>query len=353
MAHKKLRIEADVETAKAKRQVRELATEATGTSGGRAGAAANSAVMSKAAKNIKDLGDSASAAKINVREVGRAFAGMAVGMAANYAAKSMKPGAARDAVEYGGNAVAGASMLAMAGPWGMAAGGALGLLKTYLEKEGIKRQGGEEFNRGEQNYKSDRRFKKFVDDITEVGDAFERLDENIVKAKKKLEEYQSTEKEQIEKVNIFRNKGDEEKAKLQEGYLGQNRSRQEALENIIKSLEKQAKARDKIGETRTSSEGTDSLIKIGATQGTRDESNGMGDEDLSPIAASPRSRAISGGFSVAKSSYRTYEFGSVTPNVAPAIKTANEVIERINREQADILKSIDQTLKTQGGTTWQ
>ena len=162
MANKKLKVELELETAKAKRQAKGLGN-IDGSSGGYGGGS------DKLAKNLERAADSAGKMNTSTLSVVRAFTGIGVGLAANYAASHMKQGAARDAVEYGGNALTGASAGAMTGAAlgpvgsvvGALVGGGGGLLKTYLDKSGEKEKYTEDWQRSEHNYADNKAFADF------------------------------------------------------------------------------------------------------------------------------------------------------------------------------------------------
>ena len=112
---KKLRAELDVDVGKAKRQLRS-AGETVLSGSGAASAVPDQA--SKAAKRLDNLGAAADRTNARLAAAGKAFAGMAAGLAVSYAAKQMRPGGARDAVEYGGAAITGAAAGTAFGPLG-------------------------------------------------------------------------------------------------------------------------------------------------------------------------------------------------------------------------------------------
>ena len=127
---RKLRSELEVDVEKAKRKVRGALEEASATGGssvsGGVGGAADGA-----ARSLKNLGDAAKETHVNMKSVTKAFAGMGIGLAGSYAANYMKPGAGRDAVEYGSAALMGGMAGAMVGgPVGAAVGAGAGLVKT-------------------------------------------------------------------------------------------------------------------------------------------------------------------------------------------------------------------------------
>jgi len=200
MATKKLKLEVELDTAKAKRQKKELEAESP-SSGASVSAASPS--MERASRQIKGLGESAQATGINMKAAGKAFAGMAVGLAAGYAAKNMKAGGARDAVEYGGAAVGGAAMGMMFGLIGAAIGGLVGVMKTYFDKQGDVKLATEDFQKSEDDYEDARLFQAKMRKLSEVDPAAVGLTNEEANAdqRKKVEERLETVK--AEAVKLF------------------------------------------------------------------------------------------------------------------------------------------------------
>lgn len=161
---KKLRAELDVDVGKAKRQLRS-AGETVLSGSGAASAVPDQA--SKAAKRLDNLGAAADRTNARLAAAGKAFAGMAAGLAVSYAAKQMRPGGARDAVEYGGAAITGAAAGMAFGPLGAAIGGLTGLLKTYLDKSSAKADMLKDYEQGEAVYKASRAQMKKYRDLTD------------------------------------------------------------------------------------------------------------------------------------------------------------------------------------------
>ena len=131
---KKLRVEVETETAKAKRKLAELA-QGGDAAGGAAESAANrtARAMDNAARNTGRLSQAAQEGSANLRATAKVFGGMAVRMAASYAAQSMPEGSTeRIAVDAGGAAIAGALQGSVAGPIGALAGGLMGLTQALM-----------------------------------------------------------------------------------------------------------------------------------------------------------------------------------------------------------------------------
>ena len=118
MATKKLTIEVDAKTDKAKRKIDALGD--TGSAPSTAAPDNLSKALDKAAKAADRFDGDIGKASSSMTKMVRGFAGMGVGLAASYAAGHMQQGAARNAVEYGASAIQGASagfmMAALGGP---------------------------------------------------------------------------------------------------------------------------------------------------------------------------------------------------------------------------------------------
>ena len=124
MATKKLKAELEVDTSKAKQKV---ARDFAETGGSGAGGDVSDAA-GKAAKNLQELSNGAKEANVNMKGAVRAFAGLGIGLAARYAAAHMEPGSVgQRAASYLGATASGAVSGMAAGPWGAAAGAAIGL----------------------------------------------------------------------------------------------------------------------------------------------------------------------------------------------------------------------------------
>ena len=261
MANKKLKVELELETAKAKRQAKGLGN-IDGSSGGYGGGS------DKLAKNLERAADSAGKMNTSTLSVVRAFTGIGVGLAANYAASHMKQGAARDAVEYGGNALTGASAGAMAGAAlgpvgsvvGALVGGGGGLLKTYLDKSGEKEKYTEDWQRSEHDYKNNKAFADFFRNLTDMSDKGKSFADRISEAEAELQKYKDVEKTLMENVEKMIASGRYDDATAQRGYLATNRQRQQQLEAAIKGFSNQQKT----GGVANYS-GTDALAKVGGS----------------------------------------------------------------------------------------
>ena len=270
MANKKLKVEVELETAKAKRQLGNMAE----TGGGASGPSPVDDAAKKTAQEIKALGEETGKCQVNMKSAVKAFAGMGVGMAMNYAANYLPQGStSRQAVEYGAGAIQGASMGMMFGPWGAALGAAGGLAKTYLDKQGERKQYTKEWNRAESDYRSGQEWADFMDSINNQTHVKTSYAERIQKANEALKKYQEVEKKQVDAIGKMIEAGRYEDATAQRGYLAGNRARQKALRDAIFSMEEASKNDG----TRVSTSALDSLSKIG---GAFTGEGGRGDDML-------------------------------------------------------------------------
>lgn len=344
MANKKLKVELELETAKAKRQAKGL-ENIDGSSGGYGGGS------DKLAKNLERAADSAGKMDRSTLSVVRAFTGIGVGLAANYAASHMKQGAARDAVEYGASAATGAGMGMMAGgrfgPWGAVigalAGGGGGLLKTYLDKSGEKEKYTEDWKRSEHDFKNNKAFADFFRDLTDMSDKTKTFADRISEAEAELQKYKDVEKTLMENVEKMIASGRYDDATAQRGYLATNRQRQQQLEAAIKGLEKQTKT----GGVAYYS-GTDTLAKVGGGAG-RVPSATIQDAN----SQAPATKSLGGSFFFGNSGkVDTKVFGQLG-DTNTEHKAANERIAQLEKEGNDLLKEIAEYTKRKYGATWQ
>ena len=343
MANKKLKVELELETAKAKRQAKDL--ENLGGPGGGGGASPSA---DKLAKNLDRAADSAGKLDRSSLSLVRSFTGIGVGLAANYAASHMKQGAARDAVEYGASAASGAGMGMMAGgrfgPWGALigaiAGGGGGLLKTYLDKSGEKEKYTEDWKRSEHDYASNKAFADFFRDLTDMSDKTKTFADRISEAEQQLQHYKDVEKTLMDNVEKMISQGRYDDANAQREYLATNRQRQQQLESAIKGFDKNTKTG---GVTYYS--GTDALAKVGG---------GAGRTSSTTSTSSTSSTSLGGSFFFSGGPAKKMDTTFFTQDrTDPAIKAANDRIAQLEKDGNDILKQIAENTKRRDGSTWQ
>ena len=260
MATKKLTIEVDANTDKAKRKIEALAD--TDSASGVAAPDNFSKALDKAAKAADRFDGDIGKASSSMTKMVRGFAGLAVGLAGSYAAGHMQQGAARDAVEYGSNALQGASAgFMMGGPWGAVAGGAIALAKTYLDKDAEQSAYTKAFEESEQRYASAKAWRDRFSSLTDPDG--QTPDARMSALKAELEKYRDAESRLKGSVSAFAARGEYENADRQKETLAENRSRQNQLEAAIKALENNS-AR---GESSPSHSALDALSRLGAEFG--------------------------------------------------------------------------------------
>ena len=365
---KDLRAELKVDVEKAKRKVRGALEEASATGGssvsGGVGGAADSA-----ARSLRNLGDAARETHVNMKSVTKAFAGMGIGLAGSYAANYMKPGSGRDAVEYGSATVTGASMGAIAGPWGAAIGGLVGVLKTYIDKNSKIEHAIEDFVKSDDAYEENRLWQKKLRDLNEIepaavglsgkdanADQTKKVDERLAKVKQEAVRLFEEQNKLIEKAKAHLKNGEEEEAKAVQEQLATVRMRKEQMESLERSYEKQKKslAREaeelalKSGEFRGSTSATDALQKIGGMAAQAEAEKAVAES--SPA----RSSGVGFAFSVPSSPSTTMRFGDPVGGFSGAMKTANEQLEKQSNETNRLLKAIDEHIQGKDTVaTWQ
>ena len=261
---KKLTVEVDAETTKAKRKLKELATEGTAGSadaGGRNARGAASAVADQAdatAKSLKRLDDSTGSLNGKMVNVTRAFAGMAVGMAASYASRYFAEGSTgRNVMDYSGAIMTGASGGAAAGmalgPKGAVVGGiiggASGAVNTYMSKDSAVKDGLKDFEKSEKIFESVKAWQQKLRELTEHLDRDEV--QQIIDNLKKSETLFKAQTTTAIKEGRFSDAAD-----LQRN-LGDVRSRTAALEQLLRNANKAPSIRE-------STSALDSLSRLGA-----------------------------------------------------------------------------------------
>lgn len=368
MANKKLKVEVELDTAKAKRQAKEL--ESSGTGGASVSTVSPSA--DRASRQIRDLGRAAEGTQVNMKAAGKAFAGVAVGLAASYAANNMKQGTARTAVEYGGSIVSGASAGMMFGPIGAALGGVAGALKTFIDSQSAISKATEDFAKADDNYEDNRLWQAKLRNLSEVEespvgmkeeearqDQLAKVEEKLIQSRKVANELFDEQNRTIKRIKELLKKGETKEAETLQEQLATTRTRKEQAEALERSFAKQKKSierqieedklKTKTPEFRESITATDSLQKIGL--------GGPAAEAVAATVASVSStRAGRGfGFSVPERSFQETKFGNFEkPNNDFKIITPLESAERNGRMSLETLRNIYQAiLNKNGGVAWQ
>ena len=398
MANKKLKVEVELETAKAKRQAKEL-EQSVGSSGGAGGSSAPNGKTSPAADRMADALDKASKsagksaesfAKVNSQalQLTKGFAGIAVGMAASYAA-NYATGGTKAALQYGGGILSGASagstMGMAAGPKGAVVGaivgGVAGGAKTFMDRDAEQSAVAKEYREGEERYAAAKDWEAKFRDITGIGqnkqsdfitDDDERLKAEMEDTAKHLEATKTNIKILNSAIGnlkasletMIRN-GDtdsEEFKKLSED-LQDHRARLQSLESAEQALEREthqqkvaaAKKVEKDNNNRGGFSASNALGKLGiAFAGERFAPPAS---DNSPQAQSSKTKALSSGFgfgfSVPVRPTVTYEFSAAAEKLANSgDKISYERVEKINAEELKVLQEIASNTKERG-LTWQ
>ena len=344
---KKLRAELDVDVGKAKRQLRS-AGETVLSGSGAASAVPDQA--SKAAKRLDNLGAAADRTNARLAAAGKAFAGMAAGLAVSYAAKQMRPGGARDAVEYGGAAITGAAAGMAFGPLGAAIGGLTGLLKTYLDKSSAKADMLKDYEQGEAVYKASRAQMKKYRDLTDPRRNNGDVSGNVPEMKRISENYKRSTEKFLAMIaeELKRSSPDADRIANLKRNVDWARAMADRYDDAVEAIETAAKK----PAYRASTDGTDALAKIGGYLYGAAASGG--DDAASASSRSPRSRlGTFSGFSVPARKFSEISFGgpSGASDVDADIRTATEASAALDKEIAETLKLIERN--TKGGGAWQ
>ena len=280
---KKVTVEVDAETKKAKRKLQELAQTGGSPAGADAvGTSAKNAArgLDNAASAANKLSKATAEGSANIRAMTKVFGGMAIRMATSYAASNMEEGPGQMAVkglgEVAGGAIAGAAF----GPLGALAGGLMGLTSALMEASQAEKERQQriadatfDYKKSEHDYRSSKDFAEQLKGLTEVDKSFTDFSGRIQQINDVLKHYQDVEETLKSKIEEFIKSGDLEKANMERGYLSSNRSRQDQLVAARERLEKMAE--NQRPEERVSMTALDSLAKIGGNfagsdQGFRD-----------------------------------------------------------------------------------
>lgn len=259
MANKKLKVELDVETSGAKRKVkRDLESV-----GGGASPAAGPSSAEGASRSIRNLGEAAKETQVNLKSAGKAFTGMALGLAASYAANNVSNPTAKMGLEYAGSAVSGAAAGAMVGgPIGAAIGGLGGLLKTFLDREGERKQMSKDFELSEERYAATQRDISRFRDLTETrrgggtADQIPQLREIMTNFRNSADQLAKAYREELQKAAP-----DKERLSALQTNIAYARQMGDKYESAIESIE------DRRNNDRAGFSATDALQKIGGGSG--------------------------------------------------------------------------------------
>lgn len=254
MANKKLKVEVELETAKAKRQAKDL--EQTGS--------ARSSATSKLDKSVEKTASSFEHLSGQTARLTRGFAGLAIGMATSYAANYVKDPNTKAGLEYAGNGISGAvSGAMMAGLPGAIVGGLGGILKTYMDKEGEKSAMSKDFELGEQIYAATKAKNERFDSLASTKPGTD-IAANLGEVKKIIDNYTKSTAEFVEQVREELKKANPDKEKIANlrRNIEYNRGEIGRYENLQHSLESLSQ---KNITQRVSTDAVDALSKVGGS----------------------------------------------------------------------------------------
>lgn len=269
---KKLTVEVDADVSSARRKVKSLSGEIGG--GGDSSRVAPSA--ERAAKSLESTAQSAdklsrraAEGSANIKQMTKVFGGMAIRMAAGYAANQMEHGStAQQAVKGVGEVASGALMGSAFGPLGALAGGLMGLTSAIMEASAAEKQRQDainsekfDFYKSERDYASDKKWAEKLKGLTQVEQGFTDFSARIAAINEELSHYKDVEAEMTDKIKEFIQNGDLDDARLQRQYLARNRARQSQLESAKERMEAM---RDEHRPTaRTSTDALDAMARLG------------------------------------------------------------------------------------------
>lgn len=265
---KKLTVEVDAETTKAKRKIQGLA-DAGGSSGPGGSSSPVPPAADRTAKALNQLSKSATDGSANLRSMTKVFGGMAIRMATNYAAQNMEPGSTgQTAVKAAGEIFGGALAGAAFGPLGAVAGGLMGLTSALMEASQAEKErakaiedASKDYRKSEHDYRSSKAWSEELKGLSKVETGFTDFAGRIEKVNELLEHYKQVEGELQGKIESFIKGGKLAEANMERGYLSSNRSRQEQLESLRERLVEMSK--NTTPEARASLDALDSLARVG------------------------------------------------------------------------------------------
>ena len=175
---KKLRVEVEADTTKAKRTLEELANGAGSSGVDSVGNAAERAARSldKVSRSAGEAAEEAGKSSASMTRLVRSFAGIGASMAAGYAANHMDPGVGRTSLGYASSILAGASTGAMMGSMipgigtaaGAIVGGAAGAGKEFLGNYDREKNWFKDFSAGEKTFQENKGWAEKFEELTSV-----------------------------------------------------------------------------------------------------------------------------------------------------------------------------------------
>lgn len=385
MATKKLKVELELETAKARRKAKQD-LENLGDSSGAGGGGGASSSADKLAKSLERASRSADKSASSFEglhgtagRLTRGFAGIAVGMATSYAAKYAQ-GQTKVGLEYAGSGIQGAVGGAMmAGLPGAIVGGLAGVLKTYMERDAHQSAVAKDFKVAEDTYENNRLWQKKMRDLSDVDyspvnlkgtaltqDKISKTDDRLEQVKAVAVGLFDEQNKLVARINDLLKKGETEEAEKLQKDLAIVRAKKEQAESLEQSYARQKKslehqlAQEKYDEEhkkekktggRAYYSGTDALAKVGGGVG-----GAKVEAAPSPPVKSPSSPSGAGGaplgrgifFGVPTKKYDTTIFGSLGKS-DPVDRT---VSDRLEKEANELLKVIAENTRRKEGGVW-
>lgn len=270
---KKLKVQLEVDSSKAKSQIqRDMSgIDISGGSGPSShGPSAAAERLSKsldgAAKKSADFGNNAEVLSAKTRAVVGAFAGMGVSMAMQHASQNMKAGAAKTAVEAASMGLQGATMGGMAGgPWGAVIGGAAGIGSALVNASQAKSRYEEGWKESEAQHNSDREFARLVKSLSAASENAEEFAQKMAKVEAELDKYRQWESKHLRSIDADIAAGKLDDADMSRGALGRTRQRMDILETIRAAMVKPGEAvkEPDTPALRVSHAAVDALARIG------------------------------------------------------------------------------------------
>ena len=255
---KKLTVEVDAETTKAKRKIQQLA-ETGGSPGGGAvppdGADRAAKSMGKLARSAKNVADESERSSASIGRLAKSFAGLAAGMAAGYAANHMDPGAGRTSMGYLASILSGASTgAAVAGMVpgvgtgvGIAVGAAGGAAKQFMDNSKMEDDWFKDFRTSEDKLKATRGWAEKFDEMISVKTHFKGL-EGMELLKAQLKEVEAASARTADAIKLLKS-AEQESVNIINGLQKSDLTADEKIAKGNKESEELAFTRQKLAQS--------------------------------------------------------------------------------------------------------
>ena len=334
---KKLRVEVEADTAKAKRKLDELASGA-----GSAGVDSMSGAADRAARSLDKVSRSAGAvaeeagkSSSSMTRLVRSFAGLGAGMAAGYAANYMSPGIAKTSMGYAGAMLVGASTGARLGSYipgvGTVVGGAIGSLvgagKQWLDNDKTEKDWFLEYREKEQTGKEAKVWAQMFEEMTSVKTHFKGIS-GLDELKMQLEEVNAASQRTSAAIEDLKRAEAAHIAELNELEKKEGLTAEKRIDMATREAAALETTRQKIAQTEGAAKNLSKMRE--SLEDAIEESNKPQAEARSSFSALDALARVGGNFAGGDSGFMK--------------------LQRVNEQQVELLKKIEAKTGKGAGT---